>query len=452
MDRRAFLKLSAAFAASAYLKQLPPVFAQESQRASVIVIGAGMAGLAAASVLSKQATVTVLEARQRMGGRIWTNRDFGAAVDLGAAWIHDIAENPIAQLAEQMGISTAVIDHGDRAVYDADGRELSQEDVRAHEKNFKRWLAQGKALAQTYERDISLGEALKHGLINENLSQNDRRYLQFSKQALVMETGAELEELSLAYSDAKTHFTGTEALFPQGHDALVRNLAQGLDIRYQQTVQKIEHGFEGVRVTTPQGSFDADAVIVTLPLGVLKKGVVRFDPPLPVDKQAAIYSLDMGVLNKVILRFPEIFWPKETTYLGYVSEKAGEYPKYLNMARYADQPLLMAFAGGEFARQIEFLSDKEILSQNMQILKNIFGRDIPTATGIRVTKWGSDPYAYGAYSYLSARSKPEAYDLLAEPLRHGRLFFAGEATSREFPGTVQGAYLSGIREAKRVLS
>jgi monoamine oxidase len=195
--------------------------------------------------------------------------------------------------------------------------------------------------------------------------------------------------------------------------------------------------------------FTAEKAIITLPLGVLKQGSIRFDPPLPADKQAAINKIGMGLLNKVYLRFPEVFWDEESDWISHVSLAKGEWAEFLNIYKYTGRPILVAFNAGRFGRTTESWSDETIVTAVTEVLRTLYGTGIPAPEAWQITRWAGDPLAGGSYSYLAPGSRPRDRDTLAAPLSN-LLFFAGEATSKEYPSTVHGAYLSGRRAAEEV--
>jgi monoamine oxidase len=190
--------------------------------------------------------------------------------------------------------------------------------------------------------------------------------------------------------------------------------------------------------------------VVTFPLGVLKNNGVRFDPPLPAKKQNAIDRLEMGVLNKVYLKFPTVFWDEEEEAISYVGERVGEWCDWLNLAPYINEPVLMAFHGGAKGFTIEEFSDAEIIAGAMKTLRVIYGDAIPEPVGYVITRWGKDPFTFGSYSCIPPFASGADYDALAAPV-DDVLYFAGEATNREYPSTVHGAYMSGIAAANEMM-
>jgi monoamine oxidase len=240
-------------------------------------------------------------------------------------------------------------------------------------------------------------------------------------------------------------------LFPHGYGQITRHLAAGLTIKLEHLVQRIDwSGKPGVAVETSQGAYRARFVVVTLPLGVLKRGNVAFAPALPAEKQAAIDRVGMGLLNKTYLRFPHQFWPAKPDWLGMVSTPKGRWAEYINVSRFVPQPILLGFNAATYARRVERLTDEQTIAGMVAALRSMFGRNkVPDPTHAAVTRWGSDPFSFGSYSFLKTGAMPRDHDLLAEPVG-GRLYFAGEHTSRRYAATVHGAYLSGLHAARLV--
>lgn len=474
IERRGFLKLVSAASASALLGGLR-AFASEpddkdgeeqggpeakearsSKRdAQVVVVGAGIAGLAAARRLRSEGyKVLVLEARERIGGRVWTDRTWeDAPVDLGASWIHGTRKNPLTDLAREFGMRTLETDYDSLALYDSIGRRLSEEELEAIDGRLERLLARfEKEREKLDEQDeISVRQALDRALAGMVLSEPELLELNYAVNVfLEQDSAADASELSCVYYDDGEEFGGGDVLFPDGYGRLAEALAQGLDVRLGHVARKIAHGKRQVEVTTERGSFTAERAIVTLPLGVLRSGSVEFDPGLPKRKAAAIGRLGMGLLDKLALRFPKVFWTQETHFLGYVSEEPGRWAAFLNAAKYTGKPVLLAFNAGSSARRLEKLPDERVVAEAMAVLRKMYGASVPEPEAWRFTRWASDPYAGGSYSFVAVGASPKDYEALAEPVGE-RLFFAGEATSREHPATVHGAWLSGEREAQRIL-
>lgn len=419
-----------------------------SLSADVLVLGAGIAGLAVARTLTdKGLSVIILEARNRVGGRMWTDSSLGLPLDLGASWIHGVEGNPITKLAKQFGAKTAPTDDENGIMFAADGSELPEDEFARMEALFEEVYEKVVERSVMSDGDMPLQNIFDRVISSGDFSETDLRRLNYYIHLVTaLEYGADAKDLSAWWWDQDEEFDGEEVIFPGGYNQITDGLARGLDIRLGTVVNTVRYGADGVEVETSAGSFVADKAVVTFPLGVLKQASVKFEPPLPGPKQEAIERLGMGVLNKVYLKFPEVFWGEEVETISYVGEELGEWNDWLSYVPFTGEPVLMAFHGGDKGFEIEGLSDDEVRAGAMKTLRVMFGDDIPEPEGILVTRWGKDPFAFGAYSHIPPFASGDDYDALFAPV-DDVLFFAGEATSREYPSTVHGAYLSGIAAA-----
>jgi hypothetical protein len=205
-----------------------------------------------------------------------------------------------------------------------------------------------------------------------------------------------------------------------------------------------------VKVTTNQGVFEGDAVVVTLPLGVLKAETVAFQPPLPPQKQDAIARLGVGNLLKVSVRFDAPFWSSNQYVFGCYAEPIDDYPTMIfNLWKTHKLPVLQMLIGGDRGRAIEGWSEAETRAWTLNVLRNAFGSSVPEPCEIRRTNWAHDPFSRGAYSAITVGSRPDDMEALAEPIGD-QVFFAGEATYRHHWACTHGAYVSGLRAAARI--
>lgn len=461
MKRRDFLKVVSAWGAAALLngcvlnnENTEESAMTNSGSVDVIVVGAGVSGLAAARQLQEAGIrVVVLEGRDRIGGRVWTDRTWAdAPLDMGASWIHGIRGNPIAALADEMDIPTVATDYDNMAVYDYDGRELSDEELEDLDEWVAEVLEDAAAFGEELNDDIALQAGVNRVLAEEALTAEDERQINYALNTLIEhEYANDISRMSLWYWDEDEDLPGDDVVFPGGYDWLVQALAAGLDIRLNQVVTQVVYDETGVRVVTREGEFAAARAIITLPLGVLQKGTVQFEPPLPSKKQAAIQQFGFGVLNKLYLRFPGVFWDEEADLLGYIATNKGEWAEYLNIYKVTGQPILLCFNAGEYGLAIEKMDDGAVVAAAMHVLRTLYGSHIPDPTGYLITRWGSDPFAYGSYSSPGIGASNEDRDILAEAVGE-QLFFAGEATIPDYAATVHGAYLSGQRAAAEILN
>ncbi|MBB3605888.1 monoamine oxidase [Mycolicibacterium sp. BK556] len=404
----------------------------------VVVVGAGFSGLAAARRLADAGVrVTVLEARDRIGGRTRTDTSLGVPIDIGASWIHGTENNPLTKLAQDVGAKTVPTDFEDFILVDHNGTV----DPKAAAASVDEWHRIIEKLDEL-SGDAPSTETVADGLVGV-ADMNDPLVAWNVTSRIAGEYAADPDQMSLRWLGSEEQFKGPDVILPGGYTQLSQHLAKGLDIRQGTEVTRISHGGSQVRLDTSQGAITADRVIVTVPLGVLKAGAITFDPPLPEAKSKAIERLGFGLLNKVVVAFDKPFWPESTPMIGLVG-KNQPVTDLVNGLVFADKPLLVGLRGGQAAWSRESMSDQDAVNELITAI------DAPKPTGSIVTRWGTDKYALGSYSFIAVGSSPDDMHALGEPVGE-RLLFAGEATNPEWFGTVHGAYLSGQREADRIL-
>jgi monoamine oxidase len=418
---------------------------------SVIVIGAGLSGLSAArDLVAAGATVTVVEARDRIGGRIWTSRLWpDLPMDLGASWIHGTDGNPLSDLADEAGITRLATSYDSALSLDLSGQEV---DLSKAYEQAETVIDAARTRAEKQEDDLSLMAAITATKGWKSADDADRRLIRHVVNGSVeAEYGGAWDEVSAWYFDESEEFDGEDVLFPGGFDQIVQHLAQGLTIQTGAVVESLSQDGAGVRVTLAGGqSLTADHVVVTVPLGVLKAGDIGFDPPLSTDRQAAIKTLGMGLLNKCWLRFDAVAWPADVDWIEWVGPKDGIWSQWVSLARATGAPVLLAFHAGDQARDIEGLSDTQMIAAAHEALKTMFGPDFPAPIDAQVTRWSQDRFCHGSYSFNATGTTPDTRPALVGPDWRGKLIFAGEATHPDHWGTAHGAVLSG-RAAARLI-
>ncbi len=415
-----------------------------SSNKTIIVIGAGIAGLAAAQKLTENGyKVTVLEAQEKVGGRLRTNRHLGFAFDEGASWIHGIDKNPITTLAQQAGMKTFFTDDESIKSYDLGGRPRAQEIYTSAEDELYQIL---DSLMQKGAANQSFETVFKR-LYPAKFS--DRLWRFLLSTYVTFDTG-DLDKLSSLLYNEGEEFGGVEKIVTNGYDTLATYMAQGLSVRLQERVTKIDYSGPLVRVTHNSSISEAHYVLITVPLGVLKKNVIEFVPALPSQKQEAIQKIGMNCVNKFLLAWDKAFWD-DVQYISYTPQEADKFNYFVNIKKY-DSSLnaLMTFAYAEYGRKTENMSDAQITDAIMTHLKDMYGNNIPTQLYMLRTQWNSNPNTYGSYSYTSTETELRHFAELGESINN-KLFFAGEHTEIDYFSTVHGAYLSGIREADKIL-
>lgn len=412
---------------------------------TVIVIGAGISGLAAAKKLKQSGfTVIVLEAQERVGGRLRTNRSLGVAFDEGASWIHGPNGNPITNLASQSGANTFLTDDDNVVVFDINGSALSDNVLTSAENQFNNAL---NTVANAGNQNQSF-ETVFNSIYPAEA--NDRLWKFMLSSFLEFNTGGDISDLSSVYFYDDEAFGGSDVIITNGYDKVAAYLAQELDVRLNTRVTAIDYGGQTVKVTTGVEVLEADYVIVSVPLGVLKSNTISFSPALPTDKASAIIKTNMGNVNKFLLVWDAPFWNTDLQYIGYTPETKGKFNYYLNVKKFSSVNALMTFAFGDYATVTENMSDSDVINEVMLHLKTIYGNNTPNPTNLLRTKWRQNVNSYGAYSYATNGTTTADFDTLAKAIDN-KLFFAGEHTIKDYRGTVHGAYLSGIREADRII-
>ncbi|KAK4429198.1 Polyamine oxidase 2 [Sesamum alatum] len=427
---------------------------------SVIVIGAGFAGIAAARTLHDASfQVILLESRDRIGGRVHTDYSFGFPVDLGASWLHGVCkENPLAPVIGRLGLplyrtsgdNSVLYDHDleSYALFDMDGNQVPQDLVSKVGVTFESILKETDLVRQEFSEDMSVQRAIsivferRPDLRLEGLG---HKVLQWYLCRMEGWFAADADTISLKCWDQEELLPGGHGLMVRGYLPVINTLAKGLDIRLRHRVTKILRHHHGVKVTVEDGrTFLADAAIVAVPLGVLKSNCIKFEPKLPEWKEAAIDDLGVGIENKIVLHFEQVFWPN-VEFLGVVAETSYECSYFLNLHKATGHSVLVYMPAGKLARDIEKLSDEAAANFAFTQLKRILP-NASTPIQYLVSHWGSDKSSLGSYSYDRVGKPHDLYERLRIPVDN--LFFAGEATSTDYPGSVHGAYSTGLMAAE----
>lgn len=410
----------------------------------IIIVGGGISGLAAARELGKHLDVILLEARDRLGGRILTDHSWPAPQELGAQVVHGFTGNPIGSIARGLRLKVKLSDYGDACLFKGQS-PLPMALLKRYEKNFDACMRSIPDYFSPFKKDTSILLSLKR----KAGSRIPKDIFNWIMDSQVIFSGEDFEGQSARYYEQDNDCPGPNVFFEKGFDQVLKAFEnmRGVKVRLNQRVTEVSLTDEGAAVTANGKVIRADYVLVTLPLGVLKSGRIKFRPRLPAWKQEAIARMGMGVLNAVYLQFDRVFWPEGHSFIGMTE---GTFSRFTDKFHLQKVPVLAGLIGGSAARKLEKLTDVEITRKAMKQLRKVFGADIPEPSRVKVMRWNSDPFSMGSYSHIPVGSSPADSALLAEPLKD-RIFFAGEAANKDYPGTVHGAYLSGTREAARIL-
>jgi monoamine oxidase len=420
----------------------------------VLIVGAGMAGLACGQRLRDAGrSIRILEARDRTGGRIWTRRSWPEVpVEMGARWIHGGKANPLYPLVDKLGLTTERTDFDSIEGFRSDGRKYTLDQLAEgflDESRWEKYIDQRRREGFRADQAGSLADLLREWPGRRAMDPARQELFDLAvRSEITLDYGAELPELAWPGYDHGLPLEGPDLTLNEGYDRLIEAIAANLPIQRETIVQEIDWSGTPVIVRTSRGEFRAQAVVVTLPLGVLQQGSVRFRPELPREKKEAIHRLGMSQVSKIALRFPLAFWPRREIFL-FAGDPGKSFEAY-HLGVWNKAPVLQTYQAGQAAILEQGLAPSERVESVLLPLRRAFPKTFVEPSDFMVTDWTNDPFARGAYSFVKTGSLPQHREDLAFPLER-RLFFAGEATSIDHPSTVHGAYLSGLREAKRIL-
>jgi monoamine oxidase len=436
-------------------------------QADVVVLGAGAAGLAAARMLSQHgASAVVLEARNRIGGRLYTREDAGLPVpiELGGEFIHGTPGESFALL---LAAGSVAIDTGETSFAYEDG------ELRRGPDPFE-IVARVMRRARTLKEDVSIEQFLSTLPDGDPDVERERRYTRMFVEGFEAADPSTASTCALAEEWAdKTGETSQQFRPLGGYARLMRTLHGALDptrvqLRLTTQVHVVRRnsgagraGAPGVRIEASDASgaalsVQARAAIVTLPVGVLRAGTVRFEPDLPQYKHDALAKLVMGPVVKLVLRFHTAFWERvrEGRYRdgAFFHRAEASFPAFWTLLPLRT-PLLTAWAGGPKADALAACNEAARVSRAFDDLRVLFGDEIDPRAELEAVyahDWQADPYSYGAYSYVTVGGE-DARGQLAAPV-DDILFFAGEAAATASEsGTAAGALQTGERAARAAL-
>jgi monoamine oxidase len=419
------------------------------QTFDAIVIGAGISGLEAATVLQQNnMNVMILEARNRIGGRIETTTMSGVYTDLGATWFHDIDNNVLANLANQYSvplINTPVASTG-FGVYDNGTPENISNLIYTSYPFLNLAL-----LGRTFASCGSFADAINCFV---NVFAPGNMYLAYAQNILLSSWfGTNTTDVSSIVGPSYLNL-GHDAIPSIGYTNFLDTIfdLNSLNTQLNSVVNIINYTNDQVIINTTNGNaYSAKYVVITVPIGVLQSNAIQFIPSLPSAQQTAIQNLGYGVMDKIYLLFPSVFWdPTTTFFLPYTANPDINYYMIYNYAQFLNQPILMTFTIGEFAKAQESLTDTEIVNNIMTQIRLIYP-SAPNPLQYQITRWGQDPFSLGTYSYPSINTTFEDIVNLTLPVQN-KLFFAGEAINQIKDGTADAAYTSGLNAANAILN
>jgi polyamine oxidase len=440
--------------------------------ARVIVVGAGISGLRAASVLKRHGVdVVLLEARDdRIGGRMLTSRQPGKPPrELGAAWMHETMRNKLVHLISKLDISY-YYDDGAPLYYTPYGRVSSQfkaKKVCDEFADYAQWYYDTHPDAP----DRSAQEFIREYVANHPLISREER--KWAPEALrevenwiaINSDIASTKHLSYYITDRNLYVTG-------GYDKVVgfysKHLVRDGQIKLGVEVERIsdEDHTKVVVSAVDHGSpidYSADAVIVTVPLGCLKRDLIQFSPKLDDSYYRALDHYSYGALGKIFFEFEDVFWPRENDQIFYYPspEKMTEHPVLghcfviNNLHVVAGVKELCIQSSDPLTRDLENMTKEQLYCFFEPLFKVISTepyKDLPALVSLEITQWTKDKYAgFGTYSALRVNDDPYLFMDFLTKNEGSRIQFAGEHCSLLGNGCVHGAFAAGEVAAKNLL-
>ncbi|XP_078346750.1 uncharacterized protein LOC144632002 [Oculina patagonica] len=421
----------------------------------VLILGAGAAGITAAKTLHDKGITDflVLEAQDYIGGRMKQVRFAGMKVEEGANWIHFVEEedNPLNPLKDKYDLKGHMSNYSDLCMRDDFGKDIT--DL----KTFKLWK-------KTVDKLFEMGEErdgrdspprdmpASVGLRMLGWRSNTPMKKAFSWYDIDFEYGRGERETSLNnmgfpgedffITDQRGYWTAFSGFYKSFEDKILLN----------KPVSKIIYSDHGVEVITTGGEkFTAEYALSTFSSGVLGSGSVEFDPPLPEWKKEAILRFRPVYFTKIFLKFPRDFWD-DHEWIMHISQKTGHFPIFYDLDRpgfFPGSAALFSVVTGDEALRVEAQDDSKTLEEMMEVLRNMYGSNIPNATDIHVSKWSQNPFVRGSWADPVIGTSWGHYDNMAGRLKN--LFFAGENTSSDWYGFVQGGYYTGRDKAREIV-
>ena len=416
----------------------------------VIVIGAGASGLTVARDVTRAGLhVLVLEARDRLGGRIWTHHTPDGPIELGAEFVHGAVEE-ILGVARQAHLPLREL-----------ARTAPPGASRGSNPRGEAFSAIDTLLSYAREGE---DESFQHLLDRVDVDAHTKQRARLLVEGYHAADPAKLGVQSLLDNTAADEQPGAERQFRwvHGYDGLVTALAvqavpERCTMRLQAVVTAIawKPGHVVVRLATGE-VLTAPRVVVTVSLGVLKAGAIAFSPPLPHEKQAALSRLEMGSTARVSLLFRDDAWPGRDAFAVESTIFSGRPPfPVWWISQQAPRPVVTGWGGRGGAAALATLGEEDRVEAAVRELAGALGVDPgrlkESVAGAYQHDWVGDPFARGAYSYAGVGGRRAGMELGA-PIE-GTLFFAGEATlSDGHNATVHGAVASGGRAARELIA
>jgi len=374
-------------------------------------------------------------------------------IELGANWIHNahLPENPLLNYAKKLNIKTKSTSYSNLKVYDEHGDTISKLTLGLFYLWFEKKLNKKVHLINSSSSDISLKEVLDKVLKDAHFSAKEKRIAALIKESYTNNLAANLQDASAKYYlNTSVRKEEDDFFVLGGYSRIIQDVMQGIDIKLNHIVREVSHKRDSVEVITDRQTFEADYVMITVPISILQKGQIAFSSALPDWKMNAFSKMKMGIFNKVIMEFTEKFWKGDADFQCYPTDLGNAFGIAVNYHHYTDKTLLIAMPVDKAALWVEDNEIAMIQKSWEQILHQAHPNKTIEFKNVMVTKWNADKFSQGSYTHVPIGTTTADFDALQQAI--GRIHFAGEATDIAHHETVHGAYISGIREANKILN
>lgn len=428
----------------------------EQNKLPVIVIGAGISGLTCARKLHESGKeVIVLEAKDRIGGRLHSVQNENDVFDLGASWIHGIDGNPIWEMTQSKQIETVVFNYDDSDYFHEDGHQFSLDE----KKEFQYYFDVVEKLLLTSKQNsalVSVREILNNLKMDcQYFDENQLKHLIFTffEKYANDPYATELYNLHSQYQLHEGYYEGDEVIFPLGYSQILNDSLCdiGLNIKTNVIVKKIIYEDNVVKVIDHNNiEYLASQLVVSVPLGVLKKQAITFIPDLPEKYQYAIDAIGFGSFNKIFFELEEsLDLQKNSDANSFYYWVGSTWYNILDLSKIYKKPVYLLLFGGKLSEYVDGATNKDIWSFIHRNLSTSLANLPMIPKRLCITRWGADAFSYGSFSFPSIFFNEKLVKTLNEPI-HDRIYFTGEHCSAEYAGTVHGAYLNGLETANQL--
>ena len=429
---------------------------------TVIIVGAGAAGLGAANRLLQQGAhnVVILESENRVGGRTYSTTVGSHPIDLGACWIEDSCNsNPMVQLANQFGFTTGgncggSISFSLEPKPETDDSKETRQISKQHHNQMMSLVSKRQS-----KIDISVEDLYESITIPTNASS---KWVDFHRSGMEQYYAAPFRCMSAnMWGESLSQYSGPDQWVNEGYGNLVCQAFDNLFKKFSNVSLKLNSRVSSINVdnddnvliiTSSGEQFTADKVIVTVPLGVLQRNCIQFSPAIPDSHVDAINSLGFGLMDKVVLRFSSPFWDPRISRFSIASEERGAWRVWFIPSK--EIPILVCLIASDFAYKMSSLSEDEVKQSALSVLSTVFSSCdvvVPEPIEFIYSNWSNNNSSFGSYSHFPPGTDFSTMQTLETPIHNGTVHFAGEHTDAPDYCSVHGAYNSGVRAAGNIL-